>query len=620
MKDPSRANQKLLDEISALKQRVEELEKAQAEHLRTEEALRSMINVTNEALLLTDTQGTILMANESLARNLGKSVRELTGTSQYDHFPPEVARRRQLQYDKVTSTGRPVSFEDERAGRSFEIFAYPVLDDKGKVSKIAIFAQDITDRKRAEEALRESEQEFKDLCEKSIAGIYVIQGGVFRYVNVKLAEILGYEVDEMTDKVAMKDAVFPEDWPMVEENIHKRITGELESRHYEFRAVTRNKEIRNIEVYGSRTMYRGRPAVIGTYLDITERKRMEDALRESEEKYRILVEKANEAIIIAQDDVFVFANRKMSDLLGVPAADLEGRPFIDYIWPEDRELVTMTYKKRMAGQTIFDAYDFRFTGPEGRPIWVFLSAAAIQWKGRPATLNMMTDITDRKRTEEALRESEQKFKDLCEKSIAGIYLIQDGVFRYVNMRLAENLGYEVDELTDKVAVKDIVFPDDWPSVEESMLKRISGEMDSLHYEFRVNTKNKGVRDVEVYSTRTMYRGKTAIIGTYLDITGLKRAEEEKRHSERLSVALEMAGAICHELNQPLQVISGRIDILSMVSQDDRTRKALEIMSDQVLRMGTITRKLMGLKKYSNREYLGAIKITDLDDTPDGNDP
>lgn len=100
-------------------------------------------------------------------------------------------------------------------------------------------------------------------------------------------------------------------------------------------------------------------------------------------------------------------------------------------------------------------------------------------------------------------------------------------------------------------------------------------------------------------------------------TGYRKADEEARCSVRLSAALEMAGAICHEVNQPLQIITARIHLLSMDSHDDRTREALRMMNDQVHRIGTITRELMGLKEYSNREYIGSIKIADISRTPEG---
>ncbi len=134
--------------------------------------------------------------------------------------------------------------------------------------------------------------------------------------------------------------------------------------------------------------------------EIQEREQVEAALRESEEKYRVLIEKANEAVVIVQDETFVFANPRMHDLAGVPAGTLEGRSFVDLIWPDDRDMVMGRYRKRISGESVPDAYDFRLVGPEGAFIWVFLSATTIPWKGRPATLNLLTDISDRKLAEE----------------------------------------------------------------------------------------------------------------------------------------------------------------------------------------------------------------------------
>jgi signal transduction histidine kinase len=104
-----------------------------------------------------------------------------------------------------------------------------------------------------------------------------------------------------------------------------------------------------------------------------------------------------------------------------------------------------------------------------------------------------------------------------------------------------------------------------------------------------------------------------------DITKHRKAEEEKRNNEKLSAALEMAGTICHEMNQPLQVLSGRIDLLSMGHMDERMYKSLEIMKDQVRKMGIITKKLMGLKTYSTYEYTGTTRITDINSETDDSD-
>jgi PAS domain S-box-containing protein len=249
-----------------------EAEKALRE---SEETLKILINATQETLLLIDTKGTVLTINEVAAQRLGGSSRELTGRCLYDYFPPELVTNRKARFDEVMRTGVPARFKDEREGRHFEVFADPAFDREGKVSGIAVFAMEITERERMEKALRESENKFRDLAEKSAVGIYLIQDGLFRYVNKKFAEMKGYAVEEIIHIKGPKDTVFPEDLPLVQETVRKTILGEAEPPSFEFREVTKDHKIRIVETHVTRTMYKGKPAVIGTVTDITTRKQME---------------------------------------------------------------------------------------------------------------------------------------------------------------------------------------------------------------------------------------------------------------------------------------------------------------------------------------------------------
>lgn len=165
-----------------------------------------------------------------------------------------------------------------------EVSTSPVFDKSGKVEKVVYLVRDITERKRTEQALLESEHKFRSMADKSLVGVYFIQDGVFCYLNPKFTDIFGYPLEEMIGRMGPKDLTFPEDWPMVQENLRKRESGEIESIHYEFRGVTREKEIIYLEVYGTRTILQGRPAVIGTLLDITDRKRAEQAVAEQARK------------------------------------------------------------------------------------------------------------------------------------------------------------------------------------------------------------------------------------------------------------------------------------------------------------------------------------------------
>ncbi|MDI9571393.1 MAG: PAS domain S-box protein [Pseudomonadota bacterium] len=177
-------------------------------------------------------------------------------------------------------------------------------------------------RLQAEERLRESEGKFRDLAEKSIVGIYLLQDGRFRYVNEEMAAICGRTVEEMIDCMNARDAIYPEDLPLVEENLRKRMAGELKSMRYEFRIVTREGEVRNVEAFSSRTLYRGRSALIGTLLDVTERRRAEEGLR----RLSIAVEQAAEDIIITDPEgIIQYVNPAFERITGYSRVEAIGR-------------------------------------------------------------------------------------------------------------------------------------------------------------------------------------------------------------------------------------------------------------------------------------------------------
>ena len=262
-----------------------------------------------------------------------------------------------------------------------------------------------------------------------------------------------------------------------------------------------------------------------TFRDITERKRAVEALHESEELYRVAVENSSDGIALIRQGRLFFVNRRYLEIFGYEREeDAMNSEAFAHVHPDDRDRVREMSRKRQNGEEVPRRYECKGVRQDGAQLEVEISVASVLLHGNSVSLAHFRDITERKAAERALRESENKFRDLAEKSVVGIYLIQDSLFKYVNPRFAEIHGYSPEEFVDRKGVAETALPEDAPGIYENIRKRLSGETDFVRDEFRIVTKQGLVRDVEIYGGHTTYRGKKAIIGTLLDVTERKQTE------------------------------------------------------------------------------------------------
>lgn len=247
--------------------------------------------------------------------------------------------------------------------------------------------------------MQELFQLYELIVERSPVAIIVTRGTGPLFYNRAYLSLLGYGPDENPSFTLPFYHVHPEDQEMVREINRRRLTGKDAPSNYEIRMLRKDGEVIYVEVNASLIVYRGEKAALAFLKDITLQKQVAQSLKRSEEAYRQVIENAQEAIFIVQDERIKFANKATEEISGVGFEELTSRPFVEFIHPEDRVMVYTNHQKRLRGEEVPSSYEFRIVDKEGDVKWVELHVVRIDWEGRGATLNFIHDITERKELE-----------------------------------------------------------------------------------------------------------------------------------------------------------------------------------------------------------------------------
>ncbi len=482
---------------------------------RSEERYRTIIGTIEDGYYEVDLAGNFTFFNDVMCRIYGYPKEELLGLNYKRYTDKNTAKKLFQIFNEICRTGNPCDGYDyelirkDGTKRYIEASASLIKDASNKPAGIRGIVRDITERKEIEEALRESENKFRSLVEHPIIGVYLIQDGLFKYVNPRCAEIHGYKVEEMIGKMGPKQMTLPEDWSIVEESISKRLRGEEDFIHYEIRIVAKNREVRNVEIFGSRAIYQGRPAVLGTTLDITERTKVEETLRRSEETAKRL---AQENAIIAEIGRIVSSTLDIEGIYGHFAEEAKKLIPFDRIAintvNDESGTVTVAYvtgvdvKDRLKGTSIplagtlagevvharkgmiiqgedpkkvtdrfpglaasfqagirslmaipliskdevVGALHFHSTQPNGYHEKDLRLAEEVGNQIAGAIANAQLFI-ERRRAEEALRQSEEKYRTILTNIEEGYYEVDlAGSFTFFNDSMCRILGYPKEEL------------------------------------------------------------------------------------------------------------------------------------------------------------------------------
>ena len=374
-----------------------------------------------------------------------------------------------------------------------EISSKTVAGPDGALLGFQGINRDITIRKRAEEELKNSELRYRTLYENSGTGIITIDtNGVYLLINKQAAEKMGGEPEDIIGKTLFD--FLPSDVAQHYLEKNREMIASGTGREYEetFELKTGSRTFLIVDQVIKNTKGEG-IALQSSSIEITDRKRVDEALRESEERYRTLIDELPDYVLVHHQGELLYVNESGAKNLGYLPEDLLHTNILRYIAPDCHKIIREFLKKRNAGASL-SPYEVKIITRDGSVRWVEIRGALITFEGQSASLNVLTDITEKKSAEKALADSELKFRTLADFTYDWEYWARpDGEFIYISPSCEQITGYTPEEFyRDRTLLSRIVYPDD-QGIFTKHLETLETSPEKEVVEFRIIAKMGDVR-------------------------------------------------------------------------------------------------------------------------------
>jgi PAS domain S-box-containing protein len=425
-----------------------------------------------------------------------------------------------------------------------------VWDDSGRPLRQFGVMQDITELRQSEDELSEIKERFRVLAESSLTGIYLTEQDRFRYVNPALAKMFGYEVEEVVGRLGSVDLTCPDDRPLVAENMRRRLQGDVEGMRYEFRGLRKDGSVFPVEVHGRRIEHGGRIGVLGTLIDISERKRAEESLRESE-AYLTEAQRLSHAGSWALDvasNRYLYTSEEFDRIFGFDpdGEELTTEAVLERMHPEDR-LSWRQILQKSVRERLDTASQYRIVLPDGSIRHIHtIRHPVLNSAGEVVKLvGTSIDVTERKRAEEELRVSEARFRTFVDHARDGFFLMNEQLTVVdVNRQACESLGYRREEL---IGMHPRAFDARLDDPAIAGLAQRAGAGETLTFETVHRRKDGTEFPVEIRSGHFEQGGQPFYLALVRDISERKRVEAELRaRQEMLDLAQKAARALAFD--------------------------------------------------------------------------
>ncbi|MFX1253330.1 MAG: PAS domain S-box protein [Promethearchaeota archaeon] len=502
----------------------------------SEEKYRALFETAPEAIVIISLEGVILDCNKTGAQMAGVPKEQIIGKPFLAlNFLKEEDLSRYIGYLSQIINGEevePFEMEITLRGRKtwIEIFT-ALLKKNNEIQAIQLIAQDITDRKEAENTLRESEKRFTSFMQ-NLPGVAIIKDPDLHMVftNRYFEEEFQLNYEEWYGK--NNEDLFPPDIAAQFTKTDQQVLTQGSTLELE-QVTIRDGVKKNWLTYKFPIRLKDSIFVGGIGINVTERKQAEKELQEAKEKYKMLVEKLHEGVLLEDTQGFIsFVNPRVTEMLGYSEDELIGRHWSTIVPVEETNKIKKESAKRPRG--ISSTYEGNLLAKDGRYVPVIISATSLFTEEGcfQGALSVFTDITERKLMEEVLQQSEEKYRNLVERANDGIAIVQDKQIKYINPALAKMTGFTAEELYDTPFMK-YVHLKDLQKITNHYNRRMKGQNAPNIYEATI-LKNDGTSiDIEVNAGLISYWHKPADLVIIRDITERKHVEEEikRAHSD-----------------------------------------------------------------------------------------
>ncbi|MBI5805364.1 PAS domain S-box protein [candidate division TA06 bacterium] len=550
--------------------------KAEQELAGSETRYRTFMDSATDIAFLKDDQLRYLMVNRAQEEFFGKPAGQILGKTDYDLLPNETAQAFRLSDQMALESKQTLLSHEQIGNRIYEARKFPVDLQNGKTG-VGAYIRDITEQQRADQAIRESQEKYRDLVENINDVVFAVDlYGKLVYISPSSEPVLGYRPDEIIGRKLI-EFVKEDDRTLLARELQKSLeNGVADS---EYRITTKKGNTRWISSSSRLMQEDGKPVGLnGLLTDITERKLAEEKLIQSEERYRALIETQRDMITRwLPDTSLTYVNQAYCDFMGKKPEEMLGKSWLD-LTPEDSRKQFQEFYGELRLHPVNNEYEHRTLAPDGTPRWTAWSEVPIFDKsGRLLEYQSVgRDITGRKLAEEQIKLAAKKWETTFDSIGDGVCLLDrqwrilqcnQAFSKMVGKPYAEVLGCDCHELA---------HGPEHPR-ENCLLTKMERSLQRETMELEHEGKTLYLSADPIFDENKNLIGAVHIIS---DITGRKLMEQELLQAQKMEAVGFLAGGVAHDFNNMLAGIVGNAELLQLKIYG---QKELEVYVDNIIK-------------------------------------